>query len=215
MHLLTRLRSVLAVPALSTILASAVLAGTLTLLAPAAPALAHDVLEGSSPAPGQTLQAAPSEVRLDFNNHPLGVGVDVRVTDASGETWSEGAPDVLDRSVHQPLRAGAPAGAYTVVWRVVSSDSHPIEGTFGFTLAGGSTTAAGSPAASPSPGSSSASGPAIQTAEPGATATPAPTSSAPSQDIPWLIIVFAIVAVALLAALGWSARRRLRPGDEP
>ena len=118
---------------------------------------------------------------------------------------------MVDRSVHQPLRAGAPAGAYTVVWRVVSSDSHPIEGTFGFTVAEGSTTPAASPAASGSPG---VSGPAIQTAEPGATATPAPASPAPSQDVPWLIIVFAIVAVALLAALGWGARRRLRAGDE-
>ena len=208
MHLLTRLRPVLALPSLLAILASAVLTGALVLFAPAGPALAHDALEGSAPASGQTLQAAPSEVRLDFNNRPLGVGVEVRVTDASGASWSEGAPDVLDRSVHQPLRAGAPAGAYTVVWRVVSSDSHPIEGTFGFTVAEGgqgSTTPAASPGAS---------GPAIQTAEPGATATPAPASKAPSQDVPWLIVVFAIVAVALLAALGWGARRRLRAGDE-
>ena len=208
MHILTRLRPVLALPAL---LASVVLAGILALLAPAAPAAAHDTLEGSVPASGETLQAAPSEVRLDFSNRPLGVGVEVRVSDAAGETWSEGAAEVVDRSVRQPLRAGAPAGAYTVVWRVVSSDSHPIEGTFGFTLAQGSTTPAASPAATASP---SVSGPAIQTAEPGATATPAPASSAPSQDVPWLIVVFAIVAIALLAALGWGARRRLRAGED-
>ena len=210
MHLLTRLRPVLALPSLLAILASAVLTGALVLLAPAGTAMAHDALEGSAPASGQTLQAAPPEVRLDFSNRPLGVGVEVRVTDASGASWSEGAPEVVDRSVHQPLRAGAPAGAYTVVWRVVSSDSHPIEGTFGFTVAEGSQGST-TPAASGSPG---VSGPAIQTAEPGATATPAPASPAPSQDVPWLIIVFAIVAVALLAALGWGARRRLRAGDE-
>ncbi|WP_077489639.1 copper resistance CopC family protein [Sinomonas mesophila] len=209
MHILTRLRSVLAVPASAAL--AAALAGALALCAPAAPAAAHDALEGSAPASGEALPAAPSEIRLDFNNRPLGVGVEVRVTDASGATWSEGSPEVVDRSVRQPLRPGAPAGGYTVVWRVVSSDSHPIEGTFGFTVAEGSTTPVGSPAATASPG---VSGPAIQTPEPGATATPAPTPSAPSQDIPWLIVVFALVAVALLAALGWGARKRLGAGGD-
>jgi hypothetical protein len=41
---------------------------------------------------------------------------------------------VVDTTVHQsvhPLKSGS----YTVQWRVVSADSHPVEGTFGFTVA--------------------------------------------------------------------------------
>ncbi|GAB4098018.1 copper resistance CopC family protein [Sinomonas halotolerans] len=200
---------------------AALLLAALFLVAVPAPAVAHDALGGSSPASGATVARAPGEVRLDFTNRPLGVGVEVKVTDAAGTVWSEGEAEVVDASVTQRLRAGAPAGAYTVVWRVVSSDSHPIEGTFGFTASAGaggtegSTTPAASPAASASPSSSLASGGAqIGTPEPGETATPSPAPAPARADVPWLIIVFAIVAVGLLGTLAYGARKRLREGQD-
>jgi methionine-rich copper-binding protein CopC len=195
--------------AVAPVLAAFALAAFVLLAAPA-PALAHDALEGSSPASGATAATAPEEIRLDFSERPLGVGAEVRVTDPSGTSWSEGSPEVVDRSIHQKLRAGAPAGQYTVVWRVVSSDSHPIEGTFGYTVAQGSTTPAAVPGASSSP---SAAAPGIQASQPGTVETPAPAPTA-QNDFPWMIVVFAVVAVGLLAALGIGARRRLARGDE-
>jgi methionine-rich copper-binding protein CopC len=212
MHIIPRLRPLgragrsVGVPAL----AALVLSVAALVLSPAA-AFAHDALEASEPASGATVATAPAEVRLDLSNRPLGVGAEVRVTDASGTSWSDGAPQVVDRAVTQKLRTGAPAGPYTVVWRVVSSDSHPIEGTFGFTVAQGSTTAAGAPGASTSP---TAQGEAIRTPEPGVTAAPTPAPAAQSQDFPWMIVVFALVAVGLLAALGVGARRRLARGED-
>lgn len=182
----------------------------LILVAPA-PAFAHDALEGSAPTSGATVASVPAEVRLDFGEVPLGVGAEVRVTDPSGTSWSDGAPQVIDRSVHQKLRPGGPAGAYTVVWRVVSSDSHPVEGTFGFTATAGSTTAAAVPGASASPGAGGA--PGIQASQPGNAQTPPAAPAAPS-DFPWAVVVFAVVAVGLLAALGIGARRRLARGEE-
>jgi methionine-rich copper-binding protein CopC len=176
----------------------------LILLAPA-PAFAHDALEGSAPTSGATVASVPAEVRLDFSETPLGVGAEIRVTDPSGTNWSDGSPEVVDRSVHQKLRAGAPAGAYTVVWRVVSSDSHPIEGTFAFTA-----TAAAPGGASAAPGASEV--PGIVPSQPGTAQTPA-AAPAPASDFPWMIVVFAVVAVGLLAALGVGARRRLSRGD--
>lgn len=180
------------------------LAALALILAVPSPALAHDALEGSAPASGASVATAPEEVRLDFAEQPLGIGAEVKVNDASGASWSDGAPQVVDRSVHQKLRTGAPAGAYTVVWRVVSSDSHPIEGTFTYTVTTGA-------ALGTSPG---AAGPGIQEQQPGTTATAAPAPTAPSEPFPWVIAVFALVAVGILAALGIGARRRLRAGED-
>lgn len=192
---------------------AALAAMALIVVAPA-PAFAHDALEGSAPTSGATVASVPDEVRLDFSERPLGVGAEIRVTDASGTSWSDGTPQVVDRSVHQKLRTGAPGGAYTVVWRVVSSDSHPIEGTFTFTAtagsAAGSTTAAAAPGASTSPGAGGA--PGIQASQPGNAQTPPAAPAAPG-DFPWVIVVFAVVAVGLLAALGIGARRRLGRGE--
>jgi methionine-rich copper-binding protein CopC len=181
----------------------------LVLLAPA-PAFAHDALEGSAPASGATVATAPAEVRLDFSETPLGVGAQVKVTDPAGTDVSDGAPEVVDRSVHQKLRAGGRAGAYTVVWRVVSSDSHPIEGTLTFTVTAGSTTPASGAGASASPGTP----PGIQASQPGTAQTAPPAPAAQSEPFPWMVAVFAVVAVGLLAALGVGARRRLSRGEE-
>ena len=85
------------------------------------------------------------------------------------------------------------------MWRVVSSDSHPIEGTFSFTA---TAAAAGATAA--------AAVPTLGTAQPGTTQAPAPAPDA-SEPFPWSMVVFAAVALGLLVALGVLAKRRLSP----
>ena len=205
MQILRRLRASSARAALG--VPSALAALALLLMAPA-PAFAHDALEGSAPTSGATVATEPGEVRLDFSDRPLGVGAEIRVTDPSGTNVSDGAPEVVDRSVHQKLRAGGPAGTYTVVWRVVSSDSHPIEGTLTFTVTSSSTTAAGA-GASTSPAAAG-----IQQSQPGSAQTPPAAPAAQSEPFPWMIAVFAVVAIGLLAALGVGARRRLGRGED-
>ena len=116
------------------------LAATLGL---AAPASAHDAAESTSPAQGASLAAPPGEVSVTFSNPPLGIGSSFSVKDASGTEWADGSVRIVDNVATQKLRSGGPAGAYTVAWRVVSSDSHPIEGTFTFTAASGSAPAGG------------------------------------------------------------------------
>jgi methionine-rich copper-binding protein CopC len=214
MHILRRVRRLRLCPAGAGLwVPSALLALALLLVVPA-PAFAHDALEGSAPTSGATVTAVPDEVRLDFGEQPLGVGAEVRVTDPSGTSWSDGAPQVVDRSVHQRLRSGGPAGTYTVVWRVVSADSHPVEGTFTFSVApgaSGSTTPAGAPAASTSP----AAGAGIQASQPGSAQTPPAAPAAQGEPFPWAVLVFALVAIGLLIALGVGARRRLARGEDP
>lgn len=183
------------------------LVGALALVAlvlTAGPASAHDVAESSSPTDGATVATAPAKVSITFNNTPLGLGSEVKVTDAAGTDWTDGKVEIVDNVATQKLREGAPAGKYTVVWRVVSSDSHPIEGTFAFTAtaaAAGSTAAPVQTLGTPQPGETQAAGTVRDSSEP----------------FPWSIVVFAAVALGLLITLGVLARRRLgiSDGDEP
>lgn len=183
------------------------------LLFSAAPASAHDVAESTAPANGATVAEVPASVSITFNNRPLAIGSGVTVT-AGGENWADGPVEIIDSQAVQKLRPDAPAGEYTVVWRVVSSDSHPIEGTFKFTATAGSTTAAsGTAAASPSGSATPATVPSVGSAPPG-TGSSAPAADA-SQPFPWSIVVIAAVAVALVIFLAVTARRKLAASDDP
>lgn len=167
----------------------------------AGPAAAHDVAESSSPAQGATVPTPPEKVSITFNNNPLALGSQITVTDATGADWSDGGVEIVDNVVSQKLRDGAPAGEFTVVWRVVSSDSHPIEGSFTFTASSeaGSTPAAGAV-------------PTLATAEPGTTAAPEIAGDS-SEPFPWSLVIFAVVGVGILIALAVLTRRRLGPGE--
>jgi methionine-rich copper-binding protein CopC len=168
----------------------------------AGPASAHDAAESSSPAQGATVATPPDKVSVTFNKNPLGIGSQFSIKDAAGSEWAAGAVEIVDNVASQKLRAGAPAGAYTVTWRVVSSDSHPIEGTFGFTATAASAGAAPTSAASV---------PNMGTAQPGVTPPPAPVTDA-SQPFPWSLVVFAAVAAGLLVAIAIMTKRRLTAG---
>lgn len=161
----------------------------------AAPASAHDVLEGTTPKNGQKVGAAPEKVTLTFSNNPIAIGSEIVVKDASGTNWAEGGVDILDNVVTQKLKPGAPAGTYAVQWRVVSSDSHPIENTFTYVVTTGS-----------APGAS--------TAEPLQTKTEAPQQQTEGEPFPVMIVVFGAVAVVLLVIVGVLARRKLSGGSD-
>lgn len=117
------------VGAWTTVLLAAAVAVTL-----ASPAAGHDVLVGTDPADGAVLDAAPTQVVLTFAAEQAGVGAEVAVTGPDGTSWSDGAAVVTGTTVTQALAAGMPDGAYTVAWRSVAQDGHPVTGTFAFTL---------------------------------------------------------------------------------
>src|SRR5699024_9983209 len=77
---------------------------------------------------------APTEIVLEFNNEPLDTSSAIIVTDSDGETVADGEPLVEGRSVSLPIEEPLVGGEHEVQWRVVSSDGHPIEGTFSFTV---------------------------------------------------------------------------------
>lgn len=104
------------------------------LLVSAQPATAHDVLVHTDPAHNQILESTPEQLTLTFNNEIIDLeGANlVEVRDAADATIVTTAPQVSGTTVTQQLRELSADSVYRVVWRVVSSDGHPIEGSFNF-----------------------------------------------------------------------------------
>lgn len=120
-------------------IAAAAIAG----LAVAGSALPHEVaahayLVRSSPSHRAVLARAPARVNLWFNERLEPAYSTVSVTASSGERVDDGAAAVSSgdpRRLSVTLRASAP-GDYQVRFRILSVDSHVVEGTVAFTLRG-------------------------------------------------------------------------------
>jgi copper transport protein len=103
-------------------------------LALASPAFAHATLLTTTPAPGTTYDTSPPVVDLRFNE-PVEVAIgDIRVFDGKAQRVVTGAPkhpggDGNQVSVSLPELDD---GTYVVTWRVISADTHPVEGAFTF-----------------------------------------------------------------------------------
>lgn len=159
----------------------------------AAPASAHTALKSSTPAKGSTVEA-PSEIVLTYTEAVI--LPKVALTDASGKVQGAGAPRAVDNKVVLPVTAPLPAGVYTVGWRVVSADGHPVAGSFRFTVK-----ASASTPGSPAPTSAAPSAPPP-------TATAAPDDSGGSSGWLWI----GLIAVAIAAAAGAVALLRRKTG---
>ncbi len=120
---------------LATALSSAVLLALLWVLAAAGPAAGHAVLVETTPSDGERLPEAPAEVLLRFDE-PVDVPTGgVRVFDADAVRVDAGEADTGSAEVvGVTLPASLPEGGYVVVYRVVSTDSHPIAGVLRFTV---------------------------------------------------------------------------------
>lgn len=106
----------------------------LPLLGLGSPALAHDTLVSTDPEDGAELQTSPEDVTLSFSDDVMSVSPVIRIVDADGEIVADTAPEIAGPEATISLEAPLAQGEYTVQWRVVSSDGHPIEGDFTFTV---------------------------------------------------------------------------------
>ncbi|GAA2383605.1 hypothetical protein GCM10010420_02070 [Streptomyces glaucosporus] len=154
-------------PRARTALRAALLAvlGVLGLLAGTAPAGAHAVLTGSTPAQGEVVKEAPREVTLTFTESVSLSDDSIRVLAPDGERVDTGAPgerpaarggdgegDGKGFRYGVALRGGLADGTYTVAWRAVSADSHPIAGGFTFSVGAPSETSVTVPGEEPGGG---------------------------------------------------------------
>jgi methionine-rich copper-binding protein CopC len=177
-------------PAAAAVLA--VVLGWLTLL-PAAPAWAHAALIGSDPEAGATLAALPGVATLEFSEEMADPAY-VVVTAADGTTVTDGDPVVDGRQVTQALVDG-PAGTYTLAFRVVSGDGHPVTGEMTFTVTSGT-----SPEPDPTPAGTTGATPAADAGtDPGG--EDAGASAVPSEPGFWQVHGTHVVVGVLLFAL--------------
>ena len=109
------------------------LAVVLIALAAAPSAFAHAILQESKPANGEIVRQSPPTVSLRFNEAVETAFGSIRVYNCGGARVDSGKiarPD--DRSVSIKLDRKLPRGTYTVTWRVISADAHPVAGAFVF-----------------------------------------------------------------------------------
>lgn len=107
------------------------------MLAMAAPAAAHNTLVSSDPKDKSSVEAGPSTVTLTFDQ-PVQPGEklnSVAVTDASGGHYEAPSSAVVSgNTVTAQVNALGAAGEYTVGYRILSADGHPVTGSVKFTL---------------------------------------------------------------------------------
>ena len=115
--------------------AAAVLAlvcGLLFLFGSAAPASAHAAVIAETPGDGRSVATEPATVSATFSE-PVSVEVGgMAVRDASGDRVDDGRSKVSGTTVSVGLRPGLGDGTYVVTYRVLSSDGHPVSGSWLF-----------------------------------------------------------------------------------
>ncbi|MFG2712339.1 copper resistance CopC/CopD family protein [Streptomyces goshikiensis] len=108
-------------------------------------AFAHAGLSGSDPADGAVLKADPQYVTLTFTESVSFSDDSLRVLSPENERVNPRPAqhaDGKDNTARVELSGKLPQGTYTVAWRVVSADGHPISGAFVFSIGKPSETAA-------------------------------------------------------------------------
>ncbi|WP_020659041.1 copper resistance CopC family protein [Amycolatopsis benzoatilytica] len=164
---------------------------------PTFPAEAHSFLEASTPAKDSAVDSAPAKIVLTFNE-PLDSGfTELTVRGPDGAThWESAAPTTEGPTLTAPVKPLGPAGKYTVDYRVVSADGHPVSGSYAFTLT--------------KPGAAVAA-PASAVAQP-ALAAPAAAPSDTGNDLPgWAWVA----AAAVLLVAGGIVAARISRGSSP
>ncbi|WP_316521982.1 FixH family protein [Kitasatospora brasiliensis] len=107
------------------------------MLAGAGPASAHATLDSTDPRQNSVVATAPQAVTLTFSESVSLSGDSVRVLDPAGKPVDTGNPAHADgkgNTARVGLKGGLANGTYTVAWRAVSDDSHPVGGAFTFSI---------------------------------------------------------------------------------
>jgi copper transport protein len=102
----------------------------------AAPAFAHAQLLGTSPTNGAVLTSAPGQVVLTFGEAVQAPPTAIEIFSAGGQRVATGPvghpagrPDQVEAALPKSLE-----GTYIVSWRVISADTHPVDGAFTFSV---------------------------------------------------------------------------------
>ena len=184
--------------------------------ATATAASAHTELLKSNPADGSTLSSVPAVITLTFNEPVLDQGASIVAKAADGTAIRLDAVTVADAEVGATWPQTAGEGRYTISWRAVADDGHPVTGSFVFTIAGASPTPTPTSTPTASPTSTPTASP-TDTATPTPTAAPTPTPAPTPTEAPAVAtgtnrvpaLIGAVVVFALVGTLiAFLIRRR-------
>ncbi len=187
------------------------LAALVVVVAAGGAAGAHTGLVEAQPADGATVDRMPSSVQLGFSQQ-LGAGLaTVVVTGPAGAAVSSGPAVVDGTRVVQQLGSLPAPGRYTVAYRVVSADGHPISGQTSFTV----TAVTGGPPSTATPALSAV--PSGAPSQPAAPPTGSPGTATDGADgggggMP--VAAAAVGALAAATAVGIAVRRRRGRSDD-
>ncbi len=158
---------------------------------------AHTELSSSDPAADASVGSPPKVITLTFTEDINSAFVNVVLTSADGRSWLSGDPRVDGPRVTATVTSDAPpAGLYTVGYRVVSADGHPVSGSYTFTIAG----VQAAPPASTSAGAS-----------PPTTSAAPPTAAPAGADTKTSVITAAVAGLALGGVIVfWQSRKHRR-----
>lgn len=194
-----------------------------------APALAHNVLVGSDPKDGATLSSAPDRITLVFDQPARQGYAQVSVTGPDGASRADGAAVVAAEKVSVKVEPLPANGAYTVGYRILSADGHPVTGKITFTLKAVASATTGQ-AAPEAQAPTAEAGQPVPDAEAPTTASGGSTTSAPlpadeaqraeayeaaANGGAGMAVVWIVGALLVLAAGTAVALRRSRPSPGP
>lgn len=164
-------------------------------------AFAHNVLVGSDPADGASLPVGPNQVTLRFDLPVQESFSTITVIGPDGGHFEAGPPRVDGSTVSAPARPLGPAGAYTIGYRIVSDDGHPVTGSIRFTLTqpGSGQGVPAAAATNPTAGETQQAAPA------GAPSGPSTQPNSGGAPVwPWIVgaVVLVVAGVAIALRLG-------------
>jgi copper resistance protein C len=162
----------------------------------ASPASAHASLVASTPAQDARLDVLPGEVSFEFSEE-MSAPAYVVVTAPDGTALADGEPVVDGATVRQAVSPSEATGTFTMAYRAVSEDGHPVTGQITFDVGEASTPTSATPTASAAPDDD-----------------PAPAAASSSDDDgdgggwpTWLVAGVPVVLFALaLLLFVWSRR---------
>ena len=175
-------------------------------------ARAHADLVSTDPVDGAELTAEPTQIVFTFSESLLPDFVRfLRISD-TGETNDLPVTSVDNNVATVGWPADLGPGVWTVEYRVVSQDGHPVNGSISFNVAATPTpsptpTPTPSPTTTPTPAPSPTADPTTAPApEPSPTTSPAADTTGSTTG--WLIAGIAVIALAVVVIVGLVVRRR-------
>jgi len=105
-------------------------------LAAQSQAWAHAFLDHSEPKVGSAITIAPAEIKLWYTQdvEPAFSSIEVRDADGKKVDNKDSHRDAKNKSLLTVSVPPLQPGTYTVLWRVVSVDTHKTQGHFQFTI---------------------------------------------------------------------------------